>query len=84
MIRHGEFTLDYDQEDTTLYKVVMNAEEQYSIWPADKELPPGWNEAGKTGLKADCLDYIKEVWTDMRPLSLRKMMEEQEKNTGGN
>ena len=66
-----------EKEDTTIYKVVMNHEEQYSIWPADRENALGWVDAGKTGLKAECLEYIKEVWTDMRPLSLRKKMEEQ-------
>jgi uncharacterized protein YbdZ (MbtH family) len=69
-----------DREDTTIYKVVMNHEEQYSIWPDYKEMPKGWKHAGKTGLKAECLAYIKEVWTDMRPLSLRKKMEELAKN----
>lgn len=71
---------DPDREDTTIYKVVLNHEEQYSIWPADRENPLGWNDAGKTGPKAECLAYIKEVWTDMRPLSLRKRMEEMAKN----
>jgi MbtH protein len=65
-----------EQEDTTIYKVVVNHEEQYSIWPADRENPLGWKDAGKSGPKAECLIYIKEVWTDMRPLSLRKKMEE--------
>ncbi|MUG96472.1 MbtH family NRPS accessory protein [Scytonema sp. UIC 10036] len=65
-----------DKEDTTIYKVVVNHEEQYSIWPADRENPLGWKDVGKSGLKQECLDYIKEVWTDMRPLSLRKKMEE--------
>jgi uncharacterized protein YbdZ (MbtH family) len=69
-----------DREDTTIYKVVLNHEEQYSISPAHKVNPPGWRDAGKSGLKAECLDYIKEVWTDMRPLSLRKKMEELAKN----
>jgi MbtH protein len=64
-----------EREDTAIYKVVVNHEEQYSIWPADRELPLGWREAGKSGPKADCLAHIKEVWTDMRPLSLRKQME---------
>ena len=63
-------------EDTTIYKVVLNHEEQYSIWPAEKENALGWKDAGKTGNKEECLEYIKEVWTDMRPLSLRKKMEE--------
>ncbi|HEX8145169.1 MAG TPA: MbtH family protein [Pyrinomonadaceae bacterium] len=67
-----------EREDTTIYKVVVNHEEQYSIWPADRENALGWNDAGKTGTKQECLDYIKEVWTDMRPLSLRKKMEEAE------
>jgi len=67
-----------EQEDTTIYEVVVNIEEQYSIWPQGREVPLGWRTAGKSGPKADCLAYIKEVWTDMRPLSLRKKMEEQE------
>lgn len=65
-----------DEEDTTVYKVVVNHEEQYSIWPADRDNPPGWHDVGKTGQKADCLAHIKDVWTDMRPLSLRKRMQE--------
>ena len=68
-----------DKEDTTIYKVVVNHEEQYSIWPADRDNPLGWRDVGKSGLKQECLDYIGEVWTDMRPLSLRKKMEALEK-----
>ena len=64
------------RDDNTIYKVVVNHEEQYSIWPADRENALGWNDAGKAGTKEECLSYIKEVWTDMRPLSLRKKMEE--------
>ena len=64
-----------EREDNTLYKVVVNYEEQYSIWPADRENPLGWKDAGKVGSKAECLAHVKEVWTDMRPLSLRKKME---------
>jgi MbtH protein len=52
----------------------MNEEEQYSIWPLDRENAPGWRDAGKTGVKQECLDYITEVWTDMRPKSLRERM----------
>ncbi|HTJ08191.1 MAG TPA: MbtH family protein [Candidatus Binataceae bacterium] len=66
-----------DRQDDTIYRVVHNQEEQYSIWPINKVNPPGWNDAGKSGTKAECLAYIKEVWIDMRPLSLRKKMEEQ-------
>jgi uncharacterized protein YbdZ (MbtH family) len=69
-----------EDEDKTIYKVVVNHEEQYSIWPEYKENAPGWNDAGKVGTKAECLAYIKEVWTDMRPLSLRKKMEELARN----
>ena len=67
-----------DTEDDTIYKVVVNHEEQYSIWPADRENPLGWRNADESGSKAECLAYIKEVWNDMRPLSLRKKMEKQE------
>ncbi len=63
--------MDHD-EDLNVYKVVKNHEEQYSIWPADRENALGWTDAGKSGLKHECLAYIKEVWTDMRPLSLRR------------
>ena len=68
---------DPDREDTTIYKVVINHEEQYSIWPEYKANPLGWNDVGVVGPKDECLAYIKEVWTDMRPLSLRKKMEAQ-------
>ena len=61
-------------DETALFEVVVNHEEQYSIWPADRDPPAGWRKAGKSGVKADCLAYINEVWTDMRPLSLRKHM----------
>jgi len=64
-----------EQDDKTTYKVVVNHEEQYSIWPADRENAPGWNDVGKTGTKEECLSHIKTVWTDMRPLSLRKRMQ---------
>jgi len=61
--------------DEATYTVVVNHEEQYSIWPANRELPAGWRSAGQTGSKADCLAHIEEVWVDMRPLSLRQAME---------
>ena len=65
-----------EAEDLTTYKVVVNQEEQYSIWPVDRENPLGWDDRGPSGSKEECLAYINEVWTDMRPLSLRKHMEE--------
>ena len=63
------------EEDLTTYKVVVNQMEQYSIWLADRANPPGWQDAGKQGTKSECLAYIREVWSDMRPLSLRKAMD---------
>lgn len=56
------------------FRVVLNDEEQYSLWPADRELPPGWRPDGVTGSKEECLAHIDEVWTDMRPRSLREHM----------
>jgi MbtH protein len=61
-------------EDTRTYRVVINHEEQYSIWFADREIPAGWRATGFEGAKPDCLTHIDEVWTDMRPLSLRERM----------
>jgi MbtH protein len=63
-----------DTEETTIYKVVVNHEEQYSLWPADRDNPKGWQDAGKMGSRAECLEYIKMVWTDMRSLGLRQKM----------
>ena len=71
---------DEEKDGEALYKVVVNHEEQYSIWFLDRENPFGWNDAGKTGTKQECLDYIEQVWTDMRPLSLRQKMAEQAKS----
>lgn len=62
--------------DDLVYTVVVNDEEQYSIWPTFREVPPGWREAGKRGAKADCLAFIENAWTDMRPASLRRHMDE--------
>ena len=64
------------EPEDVLYNVVVNDEEQYSIWSVDLADAPGWRHAGKTGTRAECLAYIKEVWTDMRPLSLRRHMEQ--------
>ena len=65
-----------DGEDLTTYQVVVNHEEQYSIWPVDRENPLGWENRGPSGPKAECLAHIDEIWTDMRALSLCKHMEE--------
>ena len=66
----------FDREDA-LYKVLINQQEQYSLWPDYRAVPAGWREAGKQGSKADCLAYVEQVWTDMRPLSLRQKMDGQ-------
>ncbi len=68
--------MSFDSEDM-IFRVVVNHEEQYSIWPEYKDIPAGWREVGKTGTKKECLDYIETVWTDMRPLSLRQFMDSQ-------
>ncbi len=66
--------MNSDHNEDTKYKVVVNDEEQYSIWADDRANPAGWRDAPRSGSKSECLAYIKEVWTDMRPLSLRKKM----------
>ena len=63
-------------DESQIYRVVGNHDEQYSIWPIDRELPLGWTPVGKQGLKDECLAYINEVWTDLHPLSLRELMEQ--------
>jgi MbtH protein len=78
--------MDDEREDNTLYRVVMNHEGQYSIWPADRENALGWNDVGKTGTRAEVLAYIEEVWTDSRPGDWKKKMDEaagHEEETGG-
>jgi MbtH protein len=65
----------FDRDDIE-FVVVVNDEEQYSIWPTDREIPDGWRDAGKRGLRPECLAYIDEVWTDMRPRSLRVAMDQ--------
>jgi len=67
---HEEIRMAWD--DAATLEVVINEEEQYSLWPAHRELPLGWRKAGKSGTKAECLAWIEEVWTDMRPRSLRE------------
>jgi len=65
-----------EQTDDRVYRVVLNDEEQYSIWAADRELPAGWHAEGIEGTRQECLDRIEEVWTDLRPASLRRRMEQ--------
>jgi uncharacterized protein YbdZ (MbtH family) len=74
----GEQQLEGDSR----YVVVVNHEEQYSIWPEGKEIPLGWRAEGHAGTKAECLAYIEQVWTDMRPLSLREAMKRQAESPG--
>lgn len=83
MLRDSEGASGYidrdSEQDKSIYNVVVNDEEQYSLWPVDREIPSGWRAVGISGPKDECLAYIKEVWTDMRPLSLRRKMEEDER-----
>lgn len=64
------------EDDSTTYKVIINHEEQYALWPANNDLPAGWRAEGKTGSRDECTTHIREVWTDMRPLSLRETLDE--------
>ncbi len=73
--------MDWDDDDRK-YRVVINHEEQYSIWPVDRDVPLGWKPVGFEGSKKECLTYIEEVWTDMRPLSLRKKVAEMHDKMG--
>lgn len=67
--------MEEQHQDIRTYVVVMKGEEQYSIWLVDQSIPAGWHAVGKTGSKEECLDYIEKVWTDMRPMSVRKQLE---------
>jgi MbtH protein len=69
-------------ETELAFRVVINDEEQYSIWPADSPLPAGWHDAGWSGTQDECLDRIQTVWTDMRPRSLRERMDATAGNSG--
>jgi MbtH protein len=62
-------------DDDARYQVLRNDEDQYSLWPADVEVPAGWEQVGKEGTKDECSAYVDEVWTDMRPRSLREQMD---------
>ena len=68
-----------DAQETRLHAVVVNDEEQYSIWPAERDLPAGWRHVGFTGTEEECSAYIDETWTDMRPASLRRWMGDHER-----
>jgi uncharacterized protein YbdZ (MbtH family) len=65
------------EDDQAEFLVVVNHEEQYSLWPAFKDIPAGWTATGTRGSRQTCLDWIEQVWTDMRPKSLREAMARQ-------
>lgn len=69
------FRYQDEAEKQQRYRVVINEEEQYSLWPDGREIPFGWKAVGEVGDRETCLSYIQEVWTDMRPKSLRLQME---------
>lgn len=75
--------MNTEAQDDTLYRVVVSDEGRYSIWPDYREIPWGWRAEGKTGDKQSCLDHIAEVWTDMRPLSLRQAMDASDPTAAG-
>lgn len=75
MSSNDKTTDDTPAGNEPMFLVVRNAEEQYSIWPAGRDVPAGWDPDGTVGTKDACLAHIAEVWTDMRPLSLRRRME---------
>ena len=70
-----EFSLPEKNPQHSPWQVVMNDEEQYSIWPVNRSLPEGWRDCGVSGTKEECLRFISETWVDMRPLSVRRLME---------
>ena len=61
-------------DDNTTFQVLVNDEGQYSLWPAEKEVPEGWRPDGTRGTRQECMDHVDEVWTDMRPRSLQERM----------
>lgn len=63
-------------DEVARFKVVVNHEEQYSVWPEERDCPPGWRPEGTVGTREECLEHIDRTWTDMRPLSLRRRMQE--------
>jgi MbtH protein len=69
-------------DDTSTYTVLVNDEEQYSLWLAELAIPGGWRSTGQVGSKQECLDYVRRVWTDLRPLSLRKALAAQARDEG--
>jgi MbtH protein len=70
-------------DDNFQFQVLVNHEEQYSLWPTFKEIPNGWRQVGPVGSKQECLDYVEQVWTDMRPLSVRRQIAEAEAARAG-
>ncbi|MDX2733441.1 MULTISPECIES: MbtH family protein [unclassified Streptomyces] len=62
----------FEDNDGRTYEVVRNSEEQYSVWPAGRALPAGWERVGGSGSKADCLTLIDGLWSDLRPKSVRE------------
>ncbi|MEO3789454.1 MbtH family protein [Nonomuraea sp. B10E15] len=68
---------------TQRHQVVVNDEDQYSLWPADRQPPDGWRAEGFAGSKEECLSHIDQVWRDMRPRSVRLRQEDAGGDTGG-
>ena len=73
---------DEEEDDGRRYVVIVNHEEQYSIWPSQRPIPPGWRNVENEGSRLECLKYIEKLWTDMRPLSVRKRMNKTSRGIG--
>jgi MbtH protein len=66
-------TVSYDFESPDArFAVLVNHEEQYALWPADRQVPGGWRPTDMVGTGDECDAYLERVWTDMRPKSLRE------------
>lgn len=77
--RFGETQSGHDELNKTVFKVIVNDDGQYAICPAEGQTPWDWRDAGKTGLRSECLAYIEAVSPDMRPPDMRRAMEEIER-----
>ena len=75
MARENQQSINQKNEDNSSFCVVVNSEQQFSYWFADSQLPCGWESTGFVGTRAECLAEVENIWTDMRPLSVRKAID---------
>jgi len=79
MSQSANTPMNQEEEYIERYVVLINHEEQYSLWPSYKPIPNGWKQVFGENTREECLNYVEEHWTDMRPLSLRKQMDKLQK-----